>query len=95
MLLNRHQKELFKERFPIHSTITLCQMYGTSSITIINTAKALGIYAKKPGIKSKWTDHQIEWVREHMDLYPSQMASYLQKSDVTIWKMKNKILNNL
>jgi len=29
-----------------------------------------------------------------MDLYPSQMASYLQKSDVTIWKMKNKILSD-
>lgn len=44
MLLNKSQKEKFKEAYPVKSMPELCVMYGVSNKSILSMARSLGIY---------------------------------------------------
>lgn len=47
MLLNKSQKEKFKEAYANATTLELCKQYGASSKSILGLAKAMGIYEPK------------------------------------------------
>jgi len=56
MLLNKHQKNKFKELYPITPIPVLCQVYGASNKSILAMARNMGIYESKLG-KDKIKKH--------------------------------------
>ena len=49
MLLNSHQKQQFKELYPVTSMPNLMKIYGTNNRDIIAMARLLGVYQTKIG----------------------------------------------
>ena len=56
MLLNKIQKEKFKELYPVTPIPILCEMYGVSNKSILGMARNMGIYESKLG-KDKIKKH--------------------------------------
>ena len=56
MLLNKSQKEKFKELYPKTAIPVLCQIYGVSNKSILGMARSMGIYESKLG-KDKLKKH--------------------------------------